>query len=123
MITFDFDSTLTKPSQDEDGIWWDTLNPNQEMIWRLRNLGEDRSIRIVTSRNQSQLEDVCKFVTKHQLPVSGIHATNGEPKVAILKELGSTLHFDDDSVEIRDIKRDLPSCKCVHIAMPDGTFF
>lgn len=124
MITFDFDSTLTKPSQDEDGIWWDTLNPNQGMIQRIRDLAsKGRILKIVTSRSDSQLSDISNFVEKHDLPISAIHATNGDDKVHTLKELGSTLHFDDDSHEIRQIKEHLPTCLTCHVSAPDGRFF
>jgi len=124
MITFDFDSTLTKPSQDEDGIWWDTLNPNQQMIQRIRGLAlKGRILKIVTSRSDSQLFEVSNFVKKHDLPISAIHATNGEDKVRTLRELGSTLHFDDDSHEIKQIKKHLPTCLTTHVSAPDGRFF
>lgn len=124
MITFDFDSTLTKPSQDEDGIWWDTLNPNQEMLDRIKALSlKGRILKIVTSRTDSQLEEVHNFVEKHNLPISAIHATNGEDKVHTLRKIGSTLHFDDDSHEIEQIKKHLPTCLTCHVGMPDGTFF
>ena len=124
MITFDFDSTLTKPSQDDDGIWWDTLNPNQNMIQRIKDFAlKGRTIKIVTSRHDSQLFEVADFVEKHDLPISGIHATNGNDKIDILKELGSTLHFDDDSHEIKQIKKRLPTCLTCHVSAPDGRFF
>lgn len=124
MITFDFDSTLTKPSQDEDGIWWDTLNPNQNMIERIKDFAlKGRTIKIVTSRADSQLLEVSEFVKKHDLPISAIHATNGDDKVHTLRELGSTLHFDDDSHEIKQIKESLPSCKTCHVSAPNGIFF
>jgi hypothetical protein len=124
MITFDFDSTLTKPSQDDDGIWWDTLNPNQNMIERIKDFAlKGRTIKIVTSRADSQLFEVSEFVKKHDLPISAIHATNGDDKVNTLRELGSTLHFDDDAHEIKQIKESLPSCKTCHVSTPNGRFF
>ena len=109
-ITFDFDWTLTKANVCEDGLWWSSSVPDESMVRHLRNMSKSFDIKIVTSRHTSKLPAVLQFVETHNLAVSDVIATDGEDKALTLKELKSVIHFDDDEVEIEEIKKHHPDC-------------
>lgn len=103
VITFDFDSTLTKRIwDDENEIFDESLIPNPLMISKLKELGEFHRIFIVSSRLASNDLEIHKFKIEHDLPVEEIICTNGKSKGPILNELRSSLHFDDCSKDEED---------------------
>jgi len=65
---------------------------------------------IVTARRRA-MEDytamgaamaVENFVEKYQVPVAGIHFTEGQLKGKTLRRMGVDLHYDDDEEEIEE---------------------
>mgnify|MGYP002784599624 CR=1 FL=1 len=112
VISFDFDSTLTSPVQDEEGVWLpgdaandDHINhQNHELMRKYANQGY--KIIIVTSRLNSQKPEVEAFVKKHKLPVSEVVATNGLAKGPLLQQLGVLMHHDDSPHEWEDPSND-----------------
>ena len=94
IITFDFDETLTQPTWSKRyQLFEPSDTPNFDSIAKLKHFHElGKEVKIVTTRWRD--EEIVEFVTKHQLPVSSIHCTQGELKATKLKELGSSLHFD-----------------------------
>lgn len=103
LVTFDFDDTLTEPVFDEeDQIWVSGMDPKPGVIDRMRELAEaGHEIRIVTTRSEiGGGRFVFEFVEEHDLPVSGIHFTEGDLKADTLKSLGSARHFDDSTNEL-----------------------
>lgn len=107
LVTFDFDDTLTEPEFDEeDEIWVSGMDPNAEALDRMRELAEaGHEIRIVTTRSEiAGGRFVFEFVEDHDLPVSGIHFTDGDLKADTLEELGSAAHFDDSVSELAEAR-------------------
>jgi hypothetical protein len=107
IVSFDFDDTLTYAPYDpkkEDFVY---QGPHEDMIDKIRYYIENPEVTVyvVTSRIKSDSPDpygdisVEEFLDKHDLKVDGIYYTNGKLKAETLKELGVTLHHDDDSEE------------------------
>lgn len=103
LVTFDFDDTLTEPEFDDvDEIWVSGMDPKEPVIDQMREFAEDgHEIRIVTTRSEiGGGRFVFEFVEEHDLPVSGIHFTEGDLKAETLDELGAVIHFDDSTNEL-----------------------
>ena len=115
VVTFDFDWTLTIPRVCDEGFWWSSSTPNKPMLRQLNNMSKSFDVKIVTSRHTCKLSEVLQFVEIHKLPVSDVIATDGEDKALTLKELNSVIHFDDDEVEVREIKNLHPNCSPILI--------
>lgn len=100
VITVDFDETLAKTHGVWDGIKHlegGTLTPIEEIfeiVFDKANQGYD--VWIVSFRSWEHMDEVQDFVVKHNLPITGMIATKGEPKLPHLHKLGSTLHIDDN---------------------------
>ena len=110
IITFDFDETLTQPTWSKRyQLFEPSDTPNFDSIAKLKHFHElGKEVKIVTTRWRD--EEIVEFVTKHQLPVSSIHCTQGELKATKLKELSSSLHFDDNEAEaIANLKLQIPT--------------
>ena len=109
VITVDFDETLAKT----DGVW-DPINPIKHLeggtltpIQEIFEIVFDKAqkgyeVWIVSFRDWSMMTEVQEFVTNHNLPVTGMVATKGEPKLPHLQRLGSSLHIDDNVDSILD---------------------
>lgn len=102
VVSFDFDSTLTKPHwSDSDELWVaadprEEDAPNWDNIALMRKFAEQGfEIIIVTSRSEGQRGEVGEFVKKYKLPVKEIICTNGRDKGPILQQLGVEAHHDD----------------------------
>lgn len=109
LVTFDFDSTLTKPTEesfpwDSETFWEsDPENPNEKTLDILQAfVDEGHRVEIVTTRDHTNSEEVFGFINKHSLPVRDVHFTDGDDKLETLEELGSDMHFDD---EIKELER------------------
>lgn len=107
IVSFDFDDTLTyAPFDPEEGDFV-YQGPHEDMIDKIRYYIKNKEVTVyvVTSRIKSDSPDpygdisVEEFLDKHDLKVDGIYYTNGKLKAETLKELGVTLHHDDDSKE------------------------
>jgi len=107
IVSFDFDDTLTyAPFDPEEGDFV-YQGPHEEMLEKIKNYINDLEVTvyIVTSRIKRDSPDphgdisVEEFVDKHGLEVDDIHYTDGKWKAEKLKELGVTLHHDDDHQE------------------------
>jgi uncharacterized HAD superfamily protein len=111
LVTFDFDSTLTRPVKEsfawQDTSFWDTsTEPREDILERLREFAsEGHEVHIVTTRDRTNSEEVVDFVNEHSLPVTGIHFTGGDDKLPTLQGLGSELHFDDDFNELKRLDK------------------
>ena len=109
VITVDFDETLAKT----DGVW-DPINPIKHLeggtltpIQEIFEIVFDKAqkgyeVWIVSFRDWSMMTEVQGFVTTHNLPITGMVATKGEPKLPHLQRLGSSLHIDDNVDSILD---------------------
>ena len=112
IITFDFDSTLTKEQFDEDyGVRY--IGPNETMVEKLKSYFKDgNQIQVVTSRHEAfekqypeyddegkllsvSVKDFLKNNSINKL-IQNVHYTNGHLKVTTLQKIGSDLHYDDD---------------------------
>ena len=116
VVTFDFDDTLlwTRVIRDEDG---DYLK-NQEVFPIFLKMLNDPgvAVHIVTSRHGKPASPNAPVPSSHaevfdQLRewgvidrVAGIHFTNGNLKAGKLRELGSELHYDDDTEELEALQ-------------------
>ena len=103
VITVDFDETLAKthnvwhPENPIEHIDGGTLTPIEEIfeiVFDHSKKGYD--IWIVSFRAWKDMGEVQRFVTEHNLPITGMIATKGEPKLPHLQKLGSSLHIDDN---------------------------
>jgi len=111
VVTFDFDNTifksfLNKTANDEEVYQFGGIN--KEIIKRIKSFKQSgKTVLVVTSR-QSHLEDdemsVKSILKQLNIEVDGVFYTNNEPKARKLYELGSTLHYDDDEQERKDIE-------------------
>lgn len=107
LVTFDFDSTLTKPVKEsfewqDTGFWETSTQPREKVLDILQAFVEDgHRVEIVTTRDSRNSMEVFDFIHEHSLPVCDVHFTNGDDKRETLLELGSGLHFDDS---LRDLK-------------------
>ena len=101
IVSFDFDDTLTFAPFDPEEEDFVYKGPHKEMLNKIRGYIEDPEVvvYIVTSRKQGGMGEVKEFVEKYKLKVDGIYCTDGDWKAPTLKELGVTLHHDDDSEE------------------------
>jgi len=106
VITVDFDETLAKTNGVWDGIKHlegGTLTPIEEIfeiVFDKANKGYE--IWIVSFRGWEHMDEVQRFVTTHNLPITGMIATKGEAKLPFLQKLGSSLHIDDNIDSILD---------------------
>ena len=122
VVTFDFDDTLlwTRVIRDEDGDYLEHVpaGKNQEVfpIFLKMLNNPDVEVHIVTSRYGKPTDQNAPVPSSYtevfdQLKdwgvidkVAGIHFTNGNLKAGKLRELGSELHFDDDTEELEAIQ-------------------
>ena len=122
VVTFDFDDTLlwTRVIRDEDGDYLEHVPAGKNtdiypiFIDMLNN--PDVEVHIVTSRHgkpadqNAPVPSSCTEVFDQLKDwgvidkVAGIHFTNGNLKAGKLRELGSELHFDDDTEELEAIQ-------------------
>jgi FMN phosphatase YigB (HAD superfamily) len=103
VITVDFDETLAKtenvwnpenPIEHMDG---GTLTPIEEIfeiVFEKAQKGYE--VWIVSFRAWKNMDEVQKFVSDHNLPITGMIATKGEAKLPFLQKLESSLHIDDN---------------------------
>lgn len=115
VITFDFDDTLSLSHWGEEEDDWVHDGPHESLIGRARDFIADpaTTVYIVTSRfekyESQSLEKpyqkaVQEFLDEQGISVDGIFFTNGQPKIKMLLELGSTMHHDDDAGDILDAR-------------------
>lgn len=107
LVSFDFDSTLTKPvKEDGDEFWHSSFeNPRPEAVRRAKELAaEGHDVVIVTSRSAVHANEVFAFVNEHRLDVAGVKFTDGDLKAKTLSNLGVNVHFDDAFSELEAIE-------------------
>lgn len=101
LVTFDFDSTLTKPVKEsfawqDSSFWESSLQPREKVLDILQCfVDQGHRVEVVTTRDRTSADEVFEFINEHSLPVRDVHFTQGEPKRETLLELESSLHFDD----------------------------
>ena len=132
VVTFDFDDTLTQTQWDNEEECFVFMGPNDSMCQVLRErLVEGDEVHIVTSRIGPAMSDeghvlhggqpsVRSFLQEHMSDVMNqiqVHFTGGVLKWALLAELDSSLHFDDDIVEIEALP---PGCRGVLVKTLHG---
>jgi hypothetical protein len=99
LITFDFDYTLFKHSDEKVGMLWAAqeimvpIQPIHDLLWEKHK--EGYIIDIVTSRDSYDVPEVQEYVKAHNLPIRFVECTRGKCKTPVLKGIGSTLHIDD----------------------------
>ena len=98
VVTIDFDHTLK----------FETGKPNMKTVSMVKKLQSDpnNELFVVTSRKGTSAErrEIDKFLKKHGIIVRDVVFTKGRDKVNTLMNMNSTLHFDDDSDELKQIK-------------------
>jgi len=122
VVTFDFDDTLlwTRVIRDEDGDYLEHVpageNPDVFPIFLKMLSDPGVKVHIVTSRHgkhanpnapvPSSYTEVFDHLRDWGVidKVAGVHFTNGNLKVGKLRELGSELHFDDDTEELEALR-------------------
>ena len=105
LITFDFDSTLTKTRFDaSQGIFLPSMDPKEQMLDLLRVMALAFDVKIVSSRWATDKSEIIEFVKEHNLPISEIICTDGSPKWITLRQINSIMHFDDDEIEIDSLE-------------------
>lgn len=111
IITFDFDNTIAMshmnfPDGDVEYVFDEYNEKIINLIKKYIKNGDD--VHIVTSRTEAKegmFPDDTVKIHLDKLQLSGyfwpdkVHYTNGSLKAEKLKELGSTLHYDDDIEE------------------------
>ena len=108
-ISFDYDNTLTRAS-----VQW----------WAMAFLDAGADVYIVTSRRDNfhgaKIENRDVFDTASELGISwnNIIFTNYEPKAWFLRSMD--IHFDDDELEIREIKES--GCGCMGVLVESKAF-
>ena len=114
VVTVDFDNTLRMT---------DSGTANGPVITKIKELPGDTKVYIVTSRqNTDENKKMIKeFVIENNLKIAGIHLTNYAPKWYTLEEVGSDMHFDDDSKEWNSIEENLPDIKLIKVDRDTGT--
>ena len=102
IVSFDFDSTMTKPWFNQDNETWDEGDPanadhhhNDNINLMKTYANQGYTIYIVTARKQRDIPEVHDFVKTLQLPVAKVIATDGKNKGPILQQLGVLIHHDD----------------------------
>ena len=112
VVTFDFDDTLLewRASRNDKGNIVETtisttgINPQTWPIF-LKFLDEGCEVHIVTSRSsrsRSKVETILKeWNVLHR--IAGIHFSDGYFKRNILEKLGSSIHHDDDELELSNL--------------------
>jgi hypothetical protein len=117
-ISFDFDSTITRPEWSRENETWDsTLHLNYPVVAEMRALHRrGHEIHIVTTRCHSNGGDVEDIVDLHDLPVESVTYTDGALKGETLAEMGVDVHFDDGLYERDDCQ--LHGVRCVVVAHP-----
>ena len=106
VVTFDLDQTIIKHflNKTEDGVEnYQFGGVNKEIIKRIKKFKDSgTTVFVVTSRNQA-LDDpetaARPILDQLGIEVDGVFYTNGALKAQKLYELGSRLHYDDDSKE------------------------
>lgn len=102
IITIDFDDTLCFDNDQE--------KPNKKLIKQIKSINKKKyTIYIVTARNKeydSIYADISvkDFIKKYKLPIKKIYFTKGKLKGPFLKILNSSLHIDNDELEIKSCK-------------------
>ena len=122
VVTFDFDDTLlwTRVIRDEEGDYLEHVpaGKNRDVFPIFLKMLSDPGVEvhIVTSRRGKSPDPSSAFALSYtevfdQLrdwgvidKVAGVHFTNGNLKVGKLRELGSELHFDDDTEELEALQ-------------------
>ncbi len=111
VITFDFDNTIAMSHMvfDDDEVKYVFDGYNEPIIKLIKKyIDENYDVHIVTSRTEAKeglFPDDTVKIHLDKLSLSAyfwpnkVHYTNGSLKAQKLKELGSTLHYDDDMEE------------------------
>lgn len=100
VVTVDFDNTLKFIDSGK-------ATPVVKVIKDIKRLNPDVKIHIVTARKETEFSqnEIQKFVKENGLEIDELHFTNRRRKAPLLGELGSEIHFDDNSDEWGAIER------------------
>lgn len=114
IVSFDFDSTIFIPDWDKDDGYYKSVDGSGEATGVI-NVNIADLIRkyhsqgwkciCVTSRFEKDKQFVIDTIKKHNLPIQEVYCTNQQDKVFKLKELGVSIHYDDDTSEIMMAER------------------
>ena len=111
VVTFDFDNTIVKSFENKnDGmeIQYQFGGVNPQIIARIKKFkSQGVTVLVITSRNvalERTESSVKTLLDNLDVKVDGIFYTNGQPKAQKLYELGSSLHYDDNPQETKDIQ-------------------
>ena len=108
VVSFDYDGTTVFPIEpieyDEDGEAVSELNPEAEELMRMHASQGDKVV-IVTCRPPDAIGSVWKMVKDNGLPVEEVYATAHTDKSPTLISIGASIHYDDSSFRINEIRR------------------
>lgn len=110
LVSFDFDSTLTRPVKEsaawmESSFWESSTEPRPEAVQRAKELAaEGHDVVVVTSRSKTNADEVFDFLNKHRLNVERVKFTDGDLKAETLSDLGVDVHFDDAFCELEALQ-------------------
>ena len=127
IVTFDFDDTLKFTDTG-------TATPMVQAMKELLLSGWD--VRIVTSRKKDQLlnpddqetpfsdaeEEIRMFLIQNDLPENmKVYFTDWQDKLDVLKNIGTSAHFDDDEEQIQSIISSDSGIKALQVNPDTGT--
>ena len=116
VVTFDFDNTIAMSSMDivDDEVIYTFEGYNNDIVDKIRDhirLGDD--VFIVTSRVKTKEDLFPEDTIPKHLEKLGLHGyflpnrlyyTDGQPKLQVLRQIGTELHWDDDVEEMISLK-------------------
>ena len=106
VVTFDFDNTIIKSyeeSNDGEETIYQYGGINPQIIARIKKFKQAGTTVLVVSSRTQALEvpesSIQVMLDRFKIQVDGVFYTNGNEKAQKLYELGSSLHYDDDTKE------------------------
>jgi hypothetical protein len=107
LVSFDFDGVLHSEVNGINPIDFKKkdLNPNLEIIKKLKDEAKNNIIIIVSSRDDEDRDIIDYFIKKHKLPVVKIITTNNYPKSPYLKHFNVARHYDDNILLKKDLEK------------------
>lgn len=102
VVSFDFDKTLDKPHMMRMAKLHQKFGDIVHIVTSRRDKIFDNEMNFIGYIENTDLHEVAE---KLRIPKSNIHFTSHNLKLPTLLKIGSTIHYDDDVIEVDDINR------------------
>lgn len=115
IISFDFDSTLTKHREKcflETGVPSIEIGINEEMVELVKDYAKNGAKVIITTarkKTNETIEDIKSFIKHYNVPIKKVVFTNLEPKSSYLLARNVSHHYDDKEEVARDVMENAPN--------------